>query len=44
SEKGKKEKEKSEKSLIAKSFDWDDESLSSDVERSTKIRSFKAIT
>ncbi|GKB79029.1 hypothetical protein Tco_0945924 [Tanacetum coccineum] len=40
---GKKEKEKSEKGLIAKSFDWDDESVSSDDEGSTKIRTFMAI-
>ncbi|GJW58124.1 retrovirus-related pol polyprotein from transposon TNT 1-94 [Tanacetum coccineum] len=43
SEKGKKEKEKSEKGLIAESFDWDDESVSSDDERSTKIRAFMPI-
>ncbi|GJW98638.1 hypothetical protein Tco_0180446 [Tanacetum coccineum] len=44
SEKGKKEKEKSEKGLIGESFDWDDESVSSDDEGSTKIRAFMAIT
>ncbi|GKA33050.1 hypothetical protein Tco_0719417 [Tanacetum coccineum] len=38
-----KEKEKSEKGLIAESFDWDDESVSSDDEGSTKIRAFMAI-
>ncbi|GJV95132.1 retrovirus-related pol polyprotein from transposon TNT 1-94 [Tanacetum coccineum] len=43
SEKGKKEKEKSEKGLIAESFDWDDESVSSDDEGTTKIRAFMAI-
>ncbi|GJS57871.1 retrovirus-related pol polyprotein from transposon TNT 1-94 [Tanacetum coccineum] len=43
SEKGKKEKEKSEKGLIAESFDWDDESVSSDNEGSTKIKAFMAI-
>nr|GFC33835.1 hypothetical protein [Tanacetum cinerariifolium] len=43
SEKGKKDKEKSEKSLLAESFDWDNESVSSNDERSTKIRAFMAI-
>ncbi|GJR53913.1 retrovirus-related pol polyprotein from transposon TNT 1-94 [Tanacetum coccineum] len=43
SEKGKKDKEKSEKGLLAKSFDWDDESISLDDEGSTKIRVFMAI-
>ncbi|GKD64066.1 hypothetical protein Tco_1306174 [Tanacetum coccineum] len=43
SEKGKKDKEKSEKGLLAESFDWDNESVSSDDERSTKIRAFMAI-
>ncbi|GJU48299.1 retrovirus-related pol polyprotein from transposon TNT 1-94 [Tanacetum coccineum] len=43
SEKGKKEKEKSKKGLIAESFDWDDECVSSDDEWSTKIRAFMAI-
>ncbi|GJX06047.1 retrovirus-related pol polyprotein from transposon TNT 1-94 [Tanacetum coccineum] len=43
SEKGKKDKEKSEKGLLAESFDWDDESVSSDDEGSTKIRAFMAI-
>nr|GEY81568.1 hypothetical protein [Tanacetum cinerariifolium] len=43
SEKGKKDKEKSEKGLLAESFDWDDESVSLDDERSTKIRAFMAI-
>ncbi|GKF97282.1 hypothetical protein Tco_0293103 [Tanacetum coccineum] len=38
-----KDKEKSEKGLLAKSFDWDDESVSSDDEKSTKIRAFMAI-
>ncbi|GJW82359.1 retrovirus-related pol polyprotein from transposon TNT 1-94 [Tanacetum coccineum] len=42
-EKGKKEKEKNEKGLIDESFDWDDESVSSDDEGSTKIRAFMAI-
>ncbi|GKB67589.1 retrovirus-related pol polyprotein from transposon TNT 1-94, partial [Tanacetum coccineum] len=37
SEKGKKDKEKSEKGLLTESFDWDDESVSSDDEGSTKI-------
>ncbi|GKC73835.1 hypothetical protein Tco_1119718 [Tanacetum coccineum] len=40
---GKKEKEKSEKGLLAESFDWDDESVSSDDEGSTKIRAFMDI-
>ncbi|GKA31703.1 hypothetical protein Tco_0718008 [Tanacetum coccineum] len=44
SEKGKKDKEKSEKGLLAKSFDWDDKFVSLDDERSTKIRAFMAIT
>ncbi|GJZ00758.1 retrovirus-related pol polyprotein from transposon TNT 1-94 [Tanacetum coccineum] len=43
SKKGKKDKEKSEKGLLAESFDWDDESVSSDDEGSTKIRAFMAI-
>ncbi|GJT64044.1 retrovirus-related pol polyprotein from transposon TNT 1-94 [Tanacetum coccineum] len=43
SEKGKKDKEKSEKGLLAESFDWDNESVSSDDEESTKIRAFMAI-
>nr|GEW82931.1 retrovirus-related Pol polyprotein from transposon TNT 1-94 [Tanacetum cinerariifolium] len=43
SEKGKKDKEKSEKGLLAESFDWDDESVSLDDEGSTKIRAFMAI-
>nr|GEU55429.1 retrovirus-related Pol polyprotein from transposon TNT 1-94 [Tanacetum cinerariifolium] len=43
SEKVKKDKEKSEKGLVAKSFDWDDESVSSDDEVSIKIRAFMAI-
>ncbi|GJV43674.1 retrovirus-related pol polyprotein from transposon TNT 1-94 [Tanacetum coccineum] len=42
-EKGKKEKENSEKGLIAESFDWDDESVSSDDKGSTKIRAFMEI-
>nr|GEV61272.1 hypothetical protein [Tanacetum cinerariifolium] len=41
--KGKKDKEKSEKGLLPESFDWDDESVSSDDERITKIRAFMAI-
>nr|GEW76850.1 hypothetical protein [Tanacetum cinerariifolium] len=41
--KGKKEKEKSENGLLAESFDWDDESISSNDEGSTKIRAFMAI-
>ncbi|GJZ78799.1 retrovirus-related pol polyprotein from transposon TNT 1-94 [Tanacetum coccineum] len=36
-------KGKSEKGLIAESFDWDDEFVSSDDERSTKIRAFMPI-
>nr|GEZ80402.1 hypothetical protein [Tanacetum cinerariifolium] len=43
SKKGKKDKEKSKKGLLAESFDWDDEYVSSDDERSTKIRAFMAI-
>ncbi|GJS69043.1 hypothetical protein Tco_0701884 [Tanacetum coccineum] len=39
----KKEKEKSEKGLIAESFNWDDKFVSSDDEGSTKIRAFMAI-
>nr|GEV44570.1 hypothetical protein [Tanacetum cinerariifolium] len=41
--KGKKVKEKSEKGLLAESFDLDDESVSSDDEGITKIRAFMAI-
>ncbi|GJZ11250.1 hypothetical protein Tco_0546009, partial [Tanacetum coccineum] len=41
--KGKKEKEKSKKGLLAESFDWDDESVSSNDEGSTKIRAFMEI-
>ncbi|GKF75913.1 hypothetical protein Tco_0225357, partial [Tanacetum coccineum] len=37
SEKGKKDKEKSEKGLLTGSFDWDDEFVSSDDKGSTKI-------
>ncbi|GKA69574.1 retrovirus-related pol polyprotein from transposon TNT 1-94, partial [Tanacetum coccineum] len=44
SEKGKKDKEKSKKGLLAESFDWDDESISSDDEGNTKIRAFMVIT
>ncbi|GJU11555.1 hypothetical protein Tco_1133951 [Tanacetum coccineum] len=44
SKKGKKEKENSEKGLIAESFDWDDKSVSSDDEGSTKIKAFMVIT
>ncbi|GJV12035.1 hypothetical protein Tco_1353576 [Tanacetum coccineum] len=36
-------KGKSEKGLVAKSFDWDKESVSSDDERVTKIKAFMAI-
>nr|GEX17608.1 hypothetical protein [Tanacetum cinerariifolium] len=43
SEKGNKEKEKSEKCLISESVDWDDVSVSSDDEGITKIRAFMAI-
>nr|GEY28697.1 hypothetical protein [Tanacetum cinerariifolium] len=43
SKKGKNEKQKSEKGCLAKSFDWDDESVSSDDKGSTKIRVFIAI-
>nr|GFD28575.1 hypothetical protein [Tanacetum cinerariifolium] len=43
SEKGKKDKEKSKKGLLAESFDWDEESVSLDDEGSTKIRAFMAI-
>nr|GEW46995.1 hypothetical protein [Tanacetum cinerariifolium] len=42
-EKGKKKKEKREKCLLVESFDWDDESVSSDDEENTKIRAFMAI-
>ncbi|GKA18058.1 hypothetical protein Tco_0697895 [Tanacetum coccineum] len=38
SEKGKNEKGKSKKGLIAESFDWDEESVSSEDERTTKIQ------
>nr|GEX56560.1 reverse transcriptase domain-containing protein [Tanacetum cinerariifolium] len=43
SEKGKRKKEKSEKGLLAESFDRDDVFVSSDNEGSTKIRAFMAI-
>nr|GEZ09113.1 hypothetical protein [Tanacetum cinerariifolium] len=38
SKNGKKNKEKSERGLLAESVDWDDEPISSDDEVSTKIR------
>nr|GEZ06544.1 hypothetical protein [Tanacetum cinerariifolium] len=43
SKKGNKDKEKSENGLLAESFDWDDESVSSDDKGSTKIREFMEI-
>ncbi|GJV55930.1 hypothetical protein Tco_1456935 [Tanacetum coccineum] len=43
SEKGKNEKGKGEKGLIAKSFNLDEESVSSEDEGTTKIRAFMAI-
>ncbi|GJX90148.1 hypothetical protein Tco_0343474 [Tanacetum coccineum] len=43
SEKGKNEKGMSEKGLIAESFNWDDESVSLEDERTTKIRVFMTI-
>ncbi|GJT70265.1 hypothetical protein Tco_1029551 [Tanacetum coccineum] len=43
SEKGKNKKEKSEKGLIAESFDCDEESISSEDEGTTKIRAFMSI-
>ncbi|GJS34985.1 hypothetical protein Tco_0533367, partial [Tanacetum coccineum] len=43
SEKGKNEKGKSENGLIAESFDWDEESISSEDEGTTNIRAFMAI-
>ncbi|GKD22437.1 hypothetical protein Tco_1224140 [Tanacetum coccineum] len=42
-EKGRSEKGKSKKGLIAESFDWNDESVSSDDEGTTKIKAFMAI-
>ncbi|GKE05354.1 hypothetical protein Tco_1397372 [Tanacetum coccineum] len=42
-EKGKNQKRKSEKGLIAELFDWDDEHVSSEDEGITKIRAFMAI-
>ncbi|GJS54889.1 retrovirus-related pol polyprotein from transposon TNT 1-94 [Tanacetum coccineum] len=42
-EKGKIEKGKPDKGLIAESFDWNDESVSSEDEGITKIRAFMAI-
>nr|GEU97917.1 hypothetical protein [Tanacetum cinerariifolium] len=42
-EKGKSDKEKSENGLIAKSFDRDDESMSSENEGTTKFKAFMAI-
>ncbi|GKA93285.1 retrovirus-related pol polyprotein from transposon TNT 1-94 [Tanacetum coccineum] len=41
--KGKNEKGKSDKGLIAESFDWDEESVSSKYEGTTKIKAFIAI-
>ncbi|GKB23173.1 hypothetical protein Tco_0862574, partial [Tanacetum coccineum] len=41
--KGKNQKRKSEKGLIAELFDWDDEHVSSEDEGITKIRAFMAI-
>ncbi|GJW82261.1 retrovirus-related pol polyprotein from transposon TNT 1-94 [Tanacetum coccineum] len=41
--KGKNEKGKSDKGLIAESFDWDDESVSSEDEGTTKFKAFMAI-
>ncbi|GKD13963.1 retrovirus-related pol polyprotein from transposon TNT 1-94 [Tanacetum coccineum] len=43
SEKGKNDKGKCEKGLIAESFDWDKESVSSEDEGTTRIRAFMAI-
>ncbi|GJW56973.1 hypothetical protein Tco_0103704 [Tanacetum coccineum] len=43
SEKGKIDKGKPDKGLIAESFNWDDESVSSEDEGITKIRAFMAI-
>ncbi|GJZ41526.1 hypothetical protein Tco_0588412, partial [Tanacetum coccineum] len=43
SEKVKIDRKKSEKGLIAKSFDWDEESVSSKDEGTTRIRAFMAI-
>ncbi|GJX34612.1 retrovirus-related pol polyprotein from transposon TNT 1-94 [Tanacetum coccineum] len=42
-EKGKNKKGKSKKGLIVESFDWDEESVSSEDEGITKIRAFMAI-
>ncbi|GJT67574.1 retrovirus-related pol polyprotein from transposon TNT 1-94 [Tanacetum coccineum] len=42
-EKGKNEKGKSKKGLIAESFDWDEEFVSSEDEGTTRIRAFMAI-
>ncbi|GJZ20066.1 retrovirus-related pol polyprotein from transposon TNT 1-94, partial [Tanacetum coccineum] len=43
SEKGQKDKEKSEKGLLVESFDWDDEFVSLDDKGSTKIKAFMVI-
>ncbi|GJX25666.1 retrovirus-related pol polyprotein from transposon TNT 1-94 [Tanacetum coccineum] len=43
SKKGKNDKGKSEKRLIAESFDWDEESVSLEDEGTTRIRAFMAI-
>ncbi|GJS71011.1 retrovirus-related pol polyprotein from transposon TNT 1-94 [Tanacetum coccineum] len=43
SEKGKNDKGKCEKELIAESFDWDEESVSLEDEGTTRIRAFMAI-
>nr|GEX22203.1 retrovirus-related Pol polyprotein from transposon TNT 1-94 [Tanacetum cinerariifolium] len=42
-DKGKGDKEKSDKGLVAESFDWDDESMSSEDEGTTKFKAFMAI-
>ncbi|GKE02897.1 hypothetical protein Tco_1390880, partial [Tanacetum coccineum] len=42
-EKGKNDKGKCEKGLIAESFDWDEESVSSEDEGTTRIRAFMEI-
>nr|GFA65431.1 hypothetical protein [Tanacetum cinerariifolium] len=42
-DKGKGDKEKSYKGLIIESFDWDDESVSSEDEGTTKFKAFMAI-
>nr|GEX15428.1 hypothetical protein [Tanacetum cinerariifolium] len=42
-DKGKDDKRKSDKGLVAESFDWDDESVSLEDEGTTKFKAFMAM-